>query len=120
MFTILSAVAENERERIRERIRDVKRHLASQGIYGGSKRPFGRDVVDGKLVPNADEREAISRMRHMRSAGHTYRQIGSQFGKDPKTIQRILDHVDKSAAPVAETRTKRASKRQAPSTEQGR
>ncbi|APO74568.1 hypothetical protein AM571_CH01747 [Rhizobium etli 8C-3] len=32
---LLSAVAENERERIRERIREVKRHLASQGIYGG-------------------------------------------------------------------------------------
>jgi putative DNA-invertase from lambdoid prophage Rac len=27
VFTILSAVAENERDRIRERIRDVKRHL---------------------------------------------------------------------------------------------
>ena len=29
VFTILSAVAENERDRIRERIREVKRHLAS-------------------------------------------------------------------------------------------
>jgi len=36
IFTILSAVAENERDRIRERIRDVKRHLASQGVYGGA------------------------------------------------------------------------------------
>jgi putative DNA-invertase from lambdoid prophage Rac len=46
VFTILSAVAENERDRIRERIRDAKRHLASQGIYAGGKRPFGWDVVD--------------------------------------------------------------------------
>ena len=30
VFTILCAVAENERDRIRERIRDVKHHLASQ------------------------------------------------------------------------------------------
>src|ERR1700739_2945387 len=35
VFTILSAVAENERDRICERIRDMKRHLASQGVYGG-------------------------------------------------------------------------------------
>ena len=41
IFTILSAVAENERDRIRERIRDVKRHLAAQGVYGGGKRPGG-------------------------------------------------------------------------------
>jgi DNA invertase Pin-like site-specific DNA recombinase len=53
LFTILSAVAENERDRIRERIRDVKRHLASQGIYGGGKRPFGYDIVDGRLVPKS-------------------------------------------------------------------
>jgi putative DNA-invertase from lambdoid prophage Rac len=44
VFTILSAVAENERDRIRERIRDVKRHLASQGIYNGGRRPFGYNV----------------------------------------------------------------------------
>ena len=40
------------RDRIRERIRDVKRHLASQGVYGGGKRPFGFDVVDKRLVAN--------------------------------------------------------------------
>jgi putative DNA-invertase from lambdoid prophage Rac len=46
VFTILSAVAENERDRIRDRIREVKRHLASQGVYGGGERPFGYDVMD--------------------------------------------------------------------------
>jgi DNA invertase Pin-like site-specific DNA recombinase len=62
VFTILSAVAENERDRIRERIRDVKRHLASQGVYGGGKRPFGYDVVDKRLVPNLKEQEALARL----------------------------------------------------------
>jgi hypothetical protein len=40
------------RDLIRERIRDVKRHLASQGIYNGGKRAFGYNVVDNRLVPN--------------------------------------------------------------------
>jgi putative DNA-invertase from lambdoid prophage Rac len=93
VFTILSAVAENERDRIRERIRDAKRHLASKGLYGGGKRPFGWDVVDGKLVPNADEQAALSRMKAMRREGKTYRDIGSIVGKDPKTVQRILDRI---------------------------
>jgi putative DNA-invertase from lambdoid prophage Rac len=90
VFTILSAVAENERDRIRERIRDVKRHLASQGVYGGGKRPFGWNVVDGKLASNPDEQAALKRMKAMHRAGKTYREIGGQFGKDPKTVQRIL------------------------------
>lgn len=59
VFTILSAVAENERDRIRERIRDVKRHLASQSVYGGGKRPFGFEVANDRLVPNANEQAAI-------------------------------------------------------------
>ena len=90
VFTILSAVAENERDRIRERIRDAKRHLASQGVYGGGKRPFGWDVVDGKLIPNAHEQAALKRMKAMRKAKKTYRAIGAAIGKDPKTVQRIL------------------------------
>ena len=68
----------------------MKRHLASQGVYGGGKRPFGWDVVDGKLVPNGDEQAALKLMASMHRKGKTYREIGSKFGKDPKTIQRIL------------------------------
>jgi putative DNA-invertase from lambdoid prophage Rac len=101
IFTILSAVAENERDRIRERIRDVKRHLASQGVYGGGKRPFGYDIVeqgdDKRLVPNPKEQAAIARMRALRAEGKPYREIGdhiaTKFGVTlrPMTIKRILD-----------------------------
>lgn len=89
-FTILSAVAENERDRIRERIRDVKRHLAEQGVYGGGKRPFGFDVVDGRLVENREEQDALARMRAMRETGASYHGIGAEFGKDQKSIMRML------------------------------
>src|SRR5262245_49522221 len=74
VFTILAAVAENERERIRE----VKRHLASQGVYGGGRRLFGLDVVKderspkGLLVPNSHEQAMLSRMKRMRKKGVTY------------------------------------------------
>jgi DNA invertase Pin-like site-specific DNA recombinase len=105
VFTILAAVAENERDRIRERIRDVKRHLASQGVYGGGKRPFGYDVVeigtdkepDKRLVPNTKEQEALVRMQALRGESKTYReiaiQIETEFGVSlrPMTIKRILD-----------------------------
>src|SRR5918993_5260499 len=76
VFTILSAVAEAERDRIRERIRDLKRHLASQGVYGGGKRPFGFDVVgEGKakrLVPNVEEQAVVARMRTLRDQGQSF------------------------------------------------
>jgi putative DNA-invertase from lambdoid prophage Rac len=97
VFTILSAVAENERDRIRERIRDVKRHLAMQGVYGGGKRPFGFDVVDGRLVPNTREQAAIARMKELRAAGTPLREISATIAAEfekvmtPMTLKRILD-----------------------------
>jgi putative DNA-invertase from lambdoid prophage Rac len=101
----LSAVAENERDRIRERIRDVKRHQASLGIFSGGRRPFGFDVVavpgrqneNGKplknLVPNPEEQATLATMRKMRAKGATYREIGAAVPgmSDPKTVKRILD-----------------------------
>jgi putative DNA-invertase from lambdoid prophage Rac len=98
VFTILAAVAEGERDRIRERIRDAKRHLTAQGVFSGGKRPFGKDIVeDGdvrRLVPNAAEQAVIERMKAMRAEGKTYREIGAEVGMFGKSVSRILDRVD--------------------------
>lgn len=64
VFTILSAVAESERDRIRERIRDVKRDQAARGRYLGGKRPpFGwttqTDENGKRLVHEPNEQTAI-------------------------------------------------------------
>ena len=84
-FTILAAVADNERERIRERIIEVKRDMASHGLHSG-ERPFGYDIVqegkDRRLVPNEAEQRAIAG-REARGRGDSYRAIGKAFGKPP-------------------------------------
>ena len=90
-------MAENKRDRIRERIRDVKRHLATQGIYGGGKRPFGFDIVDGRLVPNVREQAAVARMKELRAANAPLREISAAIAAEfkkvmtPMTVKRILD-----------------------------
>ena len=102
VFTILSAVAENERDRIRERVRDVKRHRASQLLFNGGKRPFGFDVEgegkDKHLIPNATEQAALARGKALQSEGATLRAIASiwadEFGLkrfDANSVRRILD-----------------------------
>jgi putative DNA-invertase from lambdoid prophage Rac len=94
VFTILAAVADNERERIRERIIAVKRDMASRGLHSGGERPFGYDIVregkDRRLVPNEAEQRAIAGMREARGRGDSYRAIGKAFGKPPMTVRRIL------------------------------
>jgi putative DNA-invertase from lambdoid prophage Rac len=101
VFTILSAVAENERDRIRERVRDAKRHRVTRQLYNGGKRPFGFDVEEGRLVPNAREQAALARAWALRKSGKSYRHIAqvwvSEFDLpkfDAKSIQRMLARSD--------------------------
>src|SRR5258705_12648325 len=48
VFTILSAVAENERDRIRERVREAKRHRVTLRLFNGGKGPLRFDVGGGR------------------------------------------------------------------------
>ena len=76
VFTILSAVAEAERDRIRERISDVKADQKRQGRYLGGIVPFGfRPGSNGALVPVAAEQAIIARARELRLAGKALRAI---------------------------------------------
>ena len=50
VFTILSAFATFERERIATRIREVKQVQKAQGKFTGGRRPFGFEVIDGVKV----------------------------------------------------------------------
>jgi putative DNA-invertase from lambdoid prophage Rac len=47
VFTILSTVAEAERDRTQERIRDVKRDQKARNRYLGGVMPFGWTVDEG-------------------------------------------------------------------------
>jgi len=69
IFTILSAFATFERERIASRISEVKQMRKAQGYFVGGRRAFGFDVVDGRKVPNGTEQALIAEMKAMREAG---------------------------------------------------
>lgn len=80
VFTILSAVAEAERDRTRERISDVKRDQKSRGRFLGGLRPFGQEIdADGSLRPHKAEQEALRRMRRLRKAGKSLRAIAADM-----------------------------------------
>jgi putative DNA-invertase from lambdoid prophage Rac len=77
VFTILSAFATFERERIAARIREVKQLKKAQGKFTGGKRAFGYDVIDGIKVPREDEQVVIREMVKMRTNGAGYRDIAA-------------------------------------------
>lgn len=80
VFTILSAVAEAERDRTRERITEVKRDQRQRGRYLGGRVPFGWRVgEDGALVEVAEQQRALKRMRKLRDDGLPLRTIADRM-----------------------------------------
>ena len=71
IFTILSAFASFERERIASRISEVKQMRKSQGFYVGGRRGFGFNVKDGKKVPNLKEQKIINEMKEKKANGES-------------------------------------------------
>src|SRR6202012_5945003 len=83
VFTILSAVAEAERDRTRERITEVKRDQRTRGRYLGGVPPFGWRVgEDGQLVAVPEQQAALVRMRALRAEGSPLRAIAQQMAAD--------------------------------------
>jgi DNA invertase Pin-like site-specific DNA recombinase len=106
VFTILSAVAEAERDRIRERIADVKRDQKTRGRFLGGTVPFGYQVgVDGALEPVPAEQEAIARMWSLKMEGKSLRAIAAMITAEglPIThaaVKKILDRTEPSPRPA--------------------
>lgn len=69
-FSIMSAFADHERERIRERVLDGKRAKKAKGGHIGGHTPFGWRVVgqgrEARLEPNEDERKIIQEIVALR------------------------------------------------------
>jgi putative DNA-invertase from lambdoid prophage Rac len=96
VFTILSAVAEAERDRIRERIRDVKADQRKRQRYLGGIVPFGWQLgEDGALRENPDQQRAIQRIRELRRNGLSLRAISAAIAVEgvgplrPSDDQRV-------------------------------
>lgn len=81
IFTILSAFATFERERIATRIREVKQVQKTEGKFLGGFTRFGYSVEGEKLVPNPDQQAIIKEMRVMRRRGMSLRRISKWLGK---------------------------------------
>jgi DNA invertase Pin-like site-specific DNA recombinase len=100
VLTILAAIAEFERERIGERIRDAKRHQRRTGQYLGGDRPFGWRVgEDGMLVEDEAEQRALADMREMRESGASFRTVAAKIEQthglriSHQGVKRVLERL---------------------------
>ena len=102
VFTILSAVAEAERDRTRERITEVKRDQRQRGRFLGGSVPFGwRRNGNGDLVAEPAEQAAIARMRTLREAGLSLRAIRDRLAAEGVRVSHVcVANALKTATPL--------------------
>lgn len=103
IFTILSAFATFERERIATRIREVKQLKRSEGKFTGGRRAFGYNIVDGRKVPLEKEQAIIKEMRRKRTMGISYRLIAEWLREEKGVrmshvaVKTVLDNTAKTS-----------------------
>ena len=80
VFTILSAVAEAERDRTRERIAEVKRDQRNRNRYLGGAPPFGQTVgKNGDLVADQNYQRTVAQIKELREEGLSLRAIADRM-----------------------------------------
>ena len=77
VFTILSAFATFEKERIATRIREVKQLKKAQGKFTGGKPAFGYTIQGGVKVKKPEEQKIITEMKRLKTRGKSYRYIAN-------------------------------------------
>jgi site-specific DNA recombinase len=106
MRTVLAAVAEWERDAIRDRTRNGVRAAMDGGKRVGQP-PFGYAVQDGRLVEQKSEQRVLRRIQSRHEAGHSYATIARELNDDgvparggrwhATTIARTLARVEASS-----------------------
>ena len=81
IFTILSAFATFERERIATRIREVKQVQKADGKFLGGFTRFGYKVVEDRLEKDLDQQKIIKEMKDMNRRGMSLRRISKWLDK---------------------------------------
>jgi DNA invertase Pin-like site-specific DNA recombinase len=89
-FTIISAVAEAERDRIAQRVLDVKRDQKQRGRHLGGSRQFGYQISeDGELIEDENEQAAIRKAVAMKQAGASLRDIQAVLVADGHNVSHV-------------------------------
>jgi len=75
ILTVMAAVAQLERDLIKERTQEGRRVKASSGSFAFGFPAFGHHSIDGQLHANQPEAQVIDLIRKHHKSGKSFQQI---------------------------------------------
>ena len=87
--TMLSALAEMESDRIRERLEDFNQRKVDEGRYNGGPRPYGYRFEDKRLVIEESEAETIRRIFTEFKGGDSMYEIANRLNDEEVPTARM-------------------------------
>ena len=88
LISVLSAVAQIERENILEQTMNGRREKARQGLWNGGQAPYGYKLVEGKLEIDEEEAEIV-------------RKIFEEYSSSTTTMCAIAEKLNLTSTPRA-------------------
>ena len=88
-LTILSAIAQMERDMIGERTKDAFAHKKQRGEWTG-RIPFGFRIVNNRLVEDPEQIRAIQKAKRMRRSGRFLREISKALSLSVGCVHKAL------------------------------
>lgn len=102
MFNVVCSFAQLEKQRIGQRILEVKQVLRDQHKPLGGLAPIGQKKDEnGLMVDDGAERKKIEEARSLRAQGVALRKVAAQVGLTLPTVYRYTRDIKVVAAPIA-------------------
>jgi site-specific DNA recombinase len=89
-LTIVSAIAQMERDLISERTRDVLKHKKVKGEWTG-RIPYGFKMENSRLVENVEQIRVIQKAKRMKRTGRSMRDIAEALDLSLGYVHKILN-----------------------------
>jgi len=81
ILTVMSAVAQLERDTIHQRTQGGRKSKATKGGYAYGKPKYGQKAEDKNLKPDKDEQEIIQLIKRHRRSGKSYQKIADYLNE---------------------------------------
>jgi len=88
-FTIISALAQMERDLISERTKDALRHKRQKGEWTG-RVPFGFRLENNRLIEDPDQIKVIQKAKKLRRSGKSLREISKALNLSLGYVHKAL------------------------------